>query len=367
MQKEHIIDKNETILVTGAGGFIGARVVHTLLDQGFENIVCLARSDPTSGELGALVSRGGSKVTVLQKNLLSREDCASAVQSAAVIYHLAASTDKSFAGSFLGTVVPTRNLVEAALATGRLKRFVNVSSFAVYSNWNLPRRAVLDESCPIETVPHLRQEAYCFAKAKQEELVREYEKQQHLPLVIIRPGAVYGPRAGQFLTSRIGIDTFGIFLHLGGGNRVPLSYVDNCAEGIVLAGLVAGINGEVFNLVDDDLPKSRTFLRLYKKHARSFRSISVPYPIFYLFSYLWERYSVSSAGQFAPVFNRLRCAAYWKGNRFRRPPCNIFSISKRSEKQSNESWNHWLRQNIGRTRLSNTVDRGSGDCRRLRP
>jgi nucleoside-diphosphate-sugar epimerase len=103
---------------------------------------------------------------------------------------------------------------------------------------------------------------------------------------------------------------------LGGGNQIPLTYVDNCADGIVLAGLVTGIDGEVFNLVDDNLPSSRQFLSLFKRRVGRFRSLYVPYSLFYLFSYAWEKYSTWSRGQFQPVFNRRRAAAYWKGNRY---------------------------------------------------
>ena len=45
----------------------------------------------------------------------------------------------------------------------------------------------------------------------------------------------------------------------------------------MLAGLVKGVDGEVFNVVDDDLPSSRQFLRLYKKSAKHFKSIYVPH------------------------------------------------------------------------------------------
>ncbi len=48
-------------------------------------------------------------------------------------------------------------------------------------------------------------------------------------------------------------------MHMGGNGLLPLTYVDNCADAIVLAGLVAGVEGEVFNVVDDDLPRSRAF------------------------------------------------------------------------------------------------------------
>ena len=313
---EQIIEKDAPILVTGANGFIGAKVVESLLKRGFRRITCLVRSAANANSLRAMAGNDPDRLAFVEGNLLNQEECARAVGRSVVIYHLAANADKSFAGSYFNTVVATRNLLEAATAAGTVKRVVNVSSFAVYSNWELPRGAVLDESCPVEAIPHLRHEPYCYAKAKQEELVMEFARERGVPTVIVRPGAVYGPRAGQYLTPRVGIDTFGLFLHLGGANRIPLTYVDNCAEGIVLAGLVKGIDGECFNLVDDDLPTSRKFLGMYKKAVGPMRSLFIPYPIFYFLSYLWEKYSKWSGGQFQPVFNRRRAAAYWKGNRY---------------------------------------------------
>jgi nucleoside-diphosphate-sugar epimerase len=146
-------------------------------------------------------------------------------------------------------------------------------------------------------------------------MVLEYARKKSLPYVLLRPGVVFGPGKAQ-ITGRVGIDTFGVFLHLGLNNIIPLTYVDNCAEAIALAGLRKGIEGEVINIVDDNLPKSREILNLYKKHVRRFTSIPVPYPIFYLFCSLWEMYSKWSEGQLPPVFNRKRCGIYWKGNMY---------------------------------------------------
>jgi nucleoside-diphosphate-sugar epimerase len=252
---------------------------------------------------------------VIQGNLLSREDCEEAVKDTAVIFHLAAGIEKTFPGSFLNSVVTTRNLLDAAVRSGTLRRFVNVSSFAVYSNWHMKHGGLLEETCALESQLVERADAYAFAKLKQDELVLEYAQQYAIPYVILRPGAVYGPGSSQ-ITGRVGINTFGIFLHLGGSNRLPLTYVDNCADAIVQAGIKRGVDGEVFNVVDDDLPTSRQFLRLYKKHARRFRSIYIPYRIFYFCCFLWEKYATWSEGQLPPVFNRHRCATYWKGNRY---------------------------------------------------
>jgi nucleoside-diphosphate-sugar epimerase len=168
---------------------------------------------------------------------------------------------------------------------------------------------------PVEAEPQLRGDPYCFAKVKQDELVREYHRKNGIPYVILKPGYVYGP-GNPGITGRVGIDTFGVFLHMGGGNPIPVSYVDNCAEAIVLAGLKPGIDGEIFNIVDDELPSSRTFLQLYKKNVGHFHSIFVPRVISYLFCCLWERYSEWSEGQLPPAFNRRRWHAEWKRTRF---------------------------------------------------
>src|SRR5207247_1594501 len=132
---------------------------------------------------------------------------------------------KSFAGAFMNSALATRNLLEAFATEGKPKRFVNVSSFAVYSNLKMKRGAVLDETSPLEDSPQERFDAYGFGKLKQEEIVREFCLNRKIPFVVLRPGTVFGP-GKRDLTGRIGIDTFGFFIHVGGSNQLPLTYVD---------------------------------------------------------------------------------------------------------------------------------------------
>jgi len=308
-----IISPDDPILVTGAAGFIGSRVVENLLERGFHNLVCLGR---TSGKLAAIEDiasrQSHAQIKLIKGNLLSRQDCEAACKDVALIIHLAAGTgEKSFPDAFMNSVVTTRNLLDASLQKGRLRRFVLVSSFSVYTNCDKPHRRLLEESCPMEDRGELRGEAYCFAKFKQEQILTEYHKNSGIPYVVVRPGSVYGPKR-QAIIGRVGIDTPGLFLHLGGSNAIPFTYVDNCADAIVLAGLSKGVDGEIFNVVDDDLPSSRQFLRSYKKNVRGFRSIYVPHGVSYALCYLWEKYSQWSEGQLPPAFNRRRWHAYWK-------------------------------------------------------
>jgi nucleoside-diphosphate-sugar epimerase len=314
--EENIISADERVLVTGAAGFIGYYVVAELLKRGFRNINCLVRPSGGSRRISELTQAyPDSKVQIVQGNLLNPDDCRKATEGVRVIYHLAAGRDKSFAGSFMNSAVATRNLLDGARASGTLRRFVCVSSFAVYSNRGMRRGAPLDETCAIESDPHARYEAYTFGKLKQEQILVKYGNQYHIPYVILRPGNVFGPGKRE-LPGRIGIDTFGVFLHLGGRNRIPFTYVENCAEAIVLAGIRPGIDGEVFNVVDDNLPTSAQFLRWYKRNVHHFLSIRIPYGLAYLLSLLWEWYSRWSDGQIPPAFNVKGCQAFWKGNRY---------------------------------------------------
>src|SRR5438132_2008573 len=277
MSSEYIALASDRILVTGSNGFIGARVVEILLEYGYRNIRCFVRPSSRLDRLEKVLSQfdAGKDVALVTGDLLSPTDCRKAAEGVSVIYHLAAGMEKSFAGAFMNSALATRNLMDAFLRFAKPKRFVNVSSFAVYSNLALKRGALLDENCPLEDAPQERFDAYGFGKLKQEELVKEYGEVHNLPYVILRPGYVFGP-GKRDLSGRVGIDTFGFFLHLGGNNQLPLTFVDNCAEAIVLAGLVPGVDGEVFNVVDDDLLTSREFFKAYRSKTNRF-SISLPY------------------------------------------------------------------------------------------
>lgn len=309
--------KDDPVLVTGAGGFVGSVVARQLLERGFLNIRCVVRSSAGDAKLAQLAEAfPQAKLWVIKGNLLSREDCRRAADGTALVYHLATGTGKSFPGCVLDSTVATRNLLDTVADARGLRRFVNVSSFAVYSNMGLRRGAVLDETCLVERSYRERFDAYGYAKTKQDDLVVSYGLERGLRYTILRPGVVFGPgRAGSIL-GRCGVDTFGFFMHVTGQHQIPLTYVDNCAEAIVMAGLADGADGEVFNVVDDDLPSSSQLLRAVKRNLGRFFSVRAPYRLFLAFCVGWEKYSAWSEGQLPPVFNRRMCAAYHKGNQY---------------------------------------------------
>ena len=311
-----IITPSDKILITGANGFIGPKVLEMLIQYGFKEIRCFVRSRRNLQELRRIADSPDVNVDFFQGTLLSKMDCVDATSDVSVVFHLAIGPGgKSFPHSFMNAVIPTRNLLEASLQNKSLKRFVNVSSFAVYSNRNKRQWRLLDESCPVDEHPELRGAAYGFAKLKQDQLVLDYSNKYTIPYVFVRPSYVYGP-GKEAIPGRVGIDVFGIFMHLGGPNKIAITYIDNCADAIVRAGIVKGIDGETFNIVDDDLPSSRRFLRLYKKNVKRFKSVYIPHALSYLLCYLWEKYSHVSKNQLPPVFSRSEWHAYWKQTRY---------------------------------------------------
>ena len=142
MNSGHIILASDRILVTGSNGFIGVRVVKTLLEYGFSNLRCFIRPSSRLDRLEKAISRfdAGKNVELVTGDLLSHDDCGKAAKGVSIIYHLAAGFDKSFAGAFMNSALGTRNLMDAFQQCGQPKRFVNVSSFAVYSNLKFETR-----------------------------------------------------------------------------------------------------------------------------------------------------------------------------------------------------------------------------------
>jgi nucleoside-diphosphate-sugar epimerase len=153
--RSDIVGSEDPILITGAAGFMGLRLVENLIERGFRNVKCFVRLSSVVDKLETIATRyPGHSVEIIKGNLLSKSDCATATKGVAVIFHLAAGTgQKSFPDAFMNSVVTTRNLLEATLEHRCLRRFVNISSFAVYTNVRKPTRRILDESCPSSSIP----------------------------------------------------------------------------------------------------------------------------------------------------------------------------------------------------------------------
>lgn len=303
------------ILVTGAAGFLGSVLVERLLSQGQTDLRLFIRPGPKRGKIDAILSRyPKAHVEIVTGNLTSQTDCARAVSGVDLVYHLAAAMSGAAADLFLHTVVTSKYLLDAIVAERRKIRTVLVSSFSVYGVAGMGRGAKLDENAPLEPHPEKR-DLYAQAKLRQEKLFWEYRAKHGLPIVVLRPGVIYGPGTKPF-SNRVGLKLFGLFLHLGGSNPLPLTYVENCADAIIAAGSNPQAEGQVFNVVDDDLPTCSRFLKMYRREVERLRVVRLPYFATMMMSRAVERYHHWSKGQLPAVFTPYKTASMWAGNKF---------------------------------------------------
>lgn len=307
------------ILVTGSGGFLGVHVVERLLAHGQSDIRCFLRDKSKSARLEAMAAGySGCNVEICYGNLKSRADCARALVDVEIVIHLAAGLKGAPAELFVDSVVTSRNLLEALGA--RIEppiaktRVVLVSSFGVYGVVALGRGAFVDESTPLEANPE-RRDPYSHSKLRQEQLVREYQEKLGFELVVLRPGVIYGPGGGAF-SNRVGIQVGPVFAHMGGSNLLPLSYVENCAEAIVVAATHPDAAGQAYNVHDDEMPTAAQYLQAYKKHVKKLRSIRLPYFATSFLAGRLEGYHRRSQGQLPAIITRYKAAAAWAGNTF---------------------------------------------------
>ncbi len=301
------------VTVTGATGFLGRRLVRHLLQDGLV-VRCAVR--PTSDVDGLRQFVGEdlwTRVELARVNLLRSDDCRRLLEQTSVVYHLAAALRGSPAVLFASTVVATRRLVEAAVDSP-LRRFVLVSSLGIYAAGELSAGSTLDESCPVDPKPHLR-DAYTYSKAVQEEVCWQAFRQNGLPLVVVRPGVIYGDERG-CLSSRVGLQVGGLLVRIGGRDPLPYTYVENCAEAVALAGLVPGLEGQVVNVVDDQLPTGRQLLRELRRRGQAPTTFALPRRLVGLLARCVEWASRRTRGQIPPVVTRYWARHHWSGVRY---------------------------------------------------
>lgn len=233
------------VLVTGATGFLGKAVVKALTAHGHQ-VIAMARpaAQPVPID-GAAFIRG---------DLRQKGEWCDRIAGVEAVVHAAAATSGGFPEQFASTVVATENLLDC-VDWKALKRFVLVSTFSVYDY--SAQGGAIDESHPTEPEPS-RRDAYTWTKMLQEDLVTAACADHDVPLVSIRPGAIYGPGKDWNAGAALKAGRFDlIFSPLA---RMRLTHVDNCAEAIVRAVETETAVG-AYNIVDDEDPSHAEYHR----------------------------------------------------------------------------------------------------------
>ncbi len=222
-------------LVTGGTGFIGSHLTEALLKQGFE-VTCLVR-DKTR-----LRNLKGINVALIQADCEAPESLEAIGSDYHYIFHLAGLTKAPSAEAFYSAnALAVENLVNVCLKKGiPHKRFVYVSSLAAVGP--ACDGTPLSECCLPTPVSD-----YGRSKLKGEQVV--YSVKEQIPITIIRPPAVYGPRDRDmyvlFKMIKRGISVY------WGECLYSFIYIDDLINGIIQSALHDRAQGEIFFLSDD--------------------------------------------------------------------------------------------------------------------
>ena len=228
------------IYVTGGTGFLGRHLIPALCRQNY-SIRVLTRFPEDNQWLNQYPN-----VVIVKGDLTDFESIASSIKGSRIIIHagghfrLWGEADEFMSANVDGT----RNMLEAARLAG-VERFIHVSSIAVIGQPD-PQN-VIDE-----TYPPSPADAYQKSKYDAEQIALSYFQDYQLPVIILRPGAYYGP-LGEYAFNRLFFrDAMrGIIMQINGGRYIIFpAYISDVVQGILLAKDRAAL-GEVYNICGD--------------------------------------------------------------------------------------------------------------------
>jgi nucleoside-diphosphate-sugar epimerase len=237
-----------TCLITGATGFVGGHLAEAARTRGL-SVRTLARPGSDTG----LLDRIG--VEVCRGDLTDAEAVRKAAVGVDLVLHCAAKVGDSgpveeYRAVNVGAL---RTLLDAAKG-GALRRFVHVSSLGVYE---ARHHYGTDETEPL---PEQHIDGYTQTKVEAEKLALEYQRTHGVPVVVLRPGFVYGPRDRTVLPRILKRLRAGRVHYLGGDRRaLNTIFVGNLVEAVFLAAERPEAIGQVYNLTDGELVTRQRF------------------------------------------------------------------------------------------------------------
>jgi nucleoside-diphosphate-sugar epimerase len=236
-----------TVLVTGAAGLLGGHVAELALERG-EEVRVLART----GEDVAWLAKAGAEVC--RGDMTDRASLEAAVRGVERVVHCAARVGPwgPEADYEMVNVRGPQTLVEVALGAGA-QRIVHVSSISVHG---LVVGGPADET----TVYGSERDPYCRSKLACERMLQQLIKDRGAPVTIVRPGLIYGPRDVNSFGRFAALIEQGKMVILGSGNNhLPLIYVRDVAQGILLASEAERAAGRAYLLVNDEPVTQREY------------------------------------------------------------------------------------------------------------
>lgn len=246
--------KGKTVLVTGASGFIGGRLVERLVRDHGADVRVLVRNPSSAARLARF------PVTFHLGDVTRTTDLDKAVAGCAVVFHCAYGTTGSQKLRARVNRVGTERVLEAA-HRARVGRVVNLSTLMVYGQTG---DGDLDETAPRRRFGN----AYSDSKLEAEEIALQYSRAGRVPVAVLQPTAVYGPFGGVWTAQPLAALKTGRMILVDGGEGLANAvYVDDLVSAMLLAAVKDEAVGEAFLISG---PEAFPWRDLYGRFARMF-------------------------------------------------------------------------------------------------
>lgn len=239
------------VLVTGATGFVGGRLVEKLVIEQHANVRVLVRNFSRASRIARF------DIEMVPGDITDSRAVTEATKGCEVIFHCAYDFRGPRKDRHRVTVDGTENVAKAALKTG--SRLVHVSTVDVYG-W--PHQEVLDETSPKSPDRNI----YAQTKFTAEEFLWTYYGQHAFPLVVVQPTIIYGPFSRPWTLSVIDQLKNGR-LELGEEDNGVCNavYIDDVADALVLAATEPRAVGEAFLISGPDVITWKEFYGAFEK------------------------------------------------------------------------------------------------------
>lgn len=237
-------------LITGATGMVGARLAEMCRDRGMSvRAICRPTSDASHlEELGVEILRGDLGDPEIPQQAMSEVD---------YVFHCAAKVgDWGSVEEYRKiNVEALRALLDVARQQSSLKCFVHLGSLGVYP---ATHHYQSDETAPL---PESHMDGYTQTKLEAEKLVLQYHRDHRFPVVVLRPGFIYGPRDRTLFPPLIANLRSRLVRYIGSSKHaMNCVYVGNLVEAFFLVLNNEKAIGEVYNITDGEHVSKKRFI-----------------------------------------------------------------------------------------------------------
>lgn len=287
-----------TVFVTGGTGFLGHHLLPALVSNG-HRVRALVRRPEEHPWLRKL------PVEIVQGDILDPAALSRGVKAADAVVHAAGmfrfwGSEREFDRVNVGGA---RAVIQAA-AQSDCARLIHVST--IYLIGKPPRDQIIDETYAPNPV-----EPYQRSKLLAEQVVLQ---QSHTPVVVLRPGAFYGPGSDYAFNRLFFHDPMrGLIMQLNGGRYIILPvYVADVAQAIISA-LERGSTGEIYHICDNPISHRDAYDIVCREAKLWFPRLTLPDWVGLTASHVLEAVArVTRREPFYPLNLRSYVYNYWR-------------------------------------------------------